>query len=134
MTAPEPKPPPIPETCPACGCQVKEVANLFGSDFICLGCGRWFAYGRRGPWVLPHWATIGGWLLIAIGLLTIPAYSEGRYHRDRFDGSYAPGATANAVERLAAKQGEWAVRPGELLIAGTLLLIFGRLSRRPPKS
>jgi hypothetical protein len=49
---------------------------------------------------------------------------------NRFQTDNAYGATANAVEYLANKY-DWPIRPGELLVAGVLMLVLARLLYHP---
>jgi hypothetical protein len=72
---------------------------------------------RRSEWLA---------FLVIAGSLFGPAFYEDTHRRrERFASDNAVGATANALETI--KDYVTPIRSGELLIVGTLLLIYGRL-------
>ncbi len=85
--------------------------------------------GPTLPWISPT-GVLGG-LLIALGIIiSVPGtfvaiQNASRYHPDRFDKGYAPGATANALERL--EQPEWSAH--ECLSLGSLMILAGAACR-----
>jgi hypothetical protein len=60
-----------------------------------------------------------GWL---VGLLALASLFDTRYAVDRFQGDFAPGATANAIEQLVREQRQWrAWTVGGVCVIGALL-------------
>lgn len=86
---------------------------------------QWNATGPTGAGVFGGFFIAASILMFLSGLG--PGFSPGYSYGSRFQTDNAVGATANALEYLA--QREHSVRPGEVFIAGLLMILIGRVGR-----
>jgi hypothetical protein len=75
------------------------------------------------------WHYAAAFFVIAVGVLALVVFASLQNfipYGERFNDENAVGATANRLTKLL--NGQWGMRPGEIILAGVLLLVLARLT------